>query len=230
MKPLLALIFVISLSANAEDNYVEFGVTNVGSWNSIPSTGKDFNGQKYPDIVDSSNRDRKFVSFHKELNDNFYLLGSHTETKTIPPSVYSGLTTPLREKVSTLGIGYSRLLKGYEPYVELSTYRYTKSYNTLIHGWILGSSEIISIGSDLKRHGSMYRLGLRKKLVSNVDIDISYGSYQNITLDNSKHRNKSIKLIRDFNDRLSLVFNYEKDGDGKLFKRVSRSLSLRTKF
>jgi hypothetical protein len=91
----------------------------------------------------------------------------------------------------------------------------------------------------------MYRLGLRKELSADVNIDVSYGSYRNITLDNNKHSNTSIKLIKDFDDRFSLVFNYEKDGsdtlstkdilrigngDGQLFRRTNRSLSLRTKF
>ena len=71
MKPLLALIFVISLSANAEESYIEIGITDVGSWDTLNNW-----------IEDANTRSRKFVSFHKELDDNFYLLGSYTRTKT----------------------------------------------------------------------------------------------------------------------------------------------------
>ncbi|MBT4208978.1 hypothetical protein HOE22_11675 [Candidatus Woesearchaeota archaeon] len=227
---LLVFLLIASYPINAEDSYIEIGITDVGSWNSVPAGALvGLEGLPFPDFVDDSNRNRKFVSFHKKLDDDFYLLGSHTETKSIPPSIFNH-TDILEEKVSTLGVGYGYSLKNYDLYVELSAYRYTKSYNALAYGWLLGHSEIISMGSALKRNESMYRLGLIKELSPDVDIDISYGSYQNITLDNSRHRNKSIKLIKDFDDRFSLVLNYEKDGDGQSFRRTSRSLSLRTKF
>jgi len=254
LKPLLALIFVISLSANAEGDYIEFGVTDVGSWDTLNNW-----------IEDANTRSRKFVSFHKELDDNFYLLGSYTRTKTkvnelvrincsnnvslpiplgpLPPLLLCDKqynSHNLKEEVSTLGVGYEHSLKSFDLYAELSAYRYTQSSNNVRYqlsrgdiSSLLSRSEIISIFSGLTRHGSMYRLGLRKELIADVDIDISYGSYNNTKRSiggRHRNRNKSIKLIKDFDDKFSLVFNYEKDGDGELFKRTNRSLSLRTKF
>lgn len=230
MKKLLLTLILISHTAYANNNYIEIGVSNVGSWNSIPTGALiGLEGLPFPDFIDNSNRSRGFISFHKALNDSFYLLGSYAKTKSTPPSAFSH-TEILKERVSTLGVGYSHLLKNYEMYVELVKYKYTKSYDALSLGWILGHSEIISAGSALKRYGNMYKLGLIKELSSDINIDISYSSYQDITFGNSKHRNKSIKLIKNLNEKLSLVFNYDEDGDGKLFKRTNRSLSLRTKF
>ena len=251
MKKILSVFLLIaSYSVNAEENYIEIGITDVGSWSSLPSCCVGFDGQPLPDIVDNSNRSRKFISFYKELNDGFYLLGSYTKTKTNelvysydtntvcfgghPCNGQSFVTSKynLEEDVSTLGIGYEYLLKNYDLYAELSAYRYTKSSHPLSFGWLLGHSEVISMGSALKKNGSMYKLGLIKELSPDVDIDISYGSYQNITINNHKHSNKSIKLIKDFDDKFSLVFNYEKDGITGYtpLKRTNRSLSLRTKF
>ena len=230
MKKILSVFLLItSCSVNAVNNYIEIGITDVGSWSLLSGSSIGPEGLPYNPNIDNSHRSRKFISFNKELDNDFYLLGSHTETKTIPPSVFNH-TEILKEKVSTLGVGYSHSLENYNLYAELSAYRYIKSYGALSLGWLLGHSEIISMGNALKRHGSMYRLGLIKGLSSDVDIDISYGSYQNITIDNVRHRNISIKLIKDFNDRFSLVFNYEKDGDVDQPKRTNRSLSLRTMF
>ena len=251
MKKILSVFLLIaSYPINAEDSYIEIGVTDVGSWNSLPgSVG--FDGQTFAGIVDNSNRSRKFVSFHKELNNDFYLLGSYTKTKTIGSEteyeINSCLSPPycfpipitnvvpgfnLRETVSTLGLGFEYSLSNYDLYAELSSYKYTKSDNLLPLGLLLAHSEVISMGPALKRYGSMYRLGLRKRLNADVDIDFSYGSYQNISIDNYKHSNKSIKLIKDFDDKYSLVFNYEQDGiiGYTPLKHTNRSLSLRTKF
>jgi hypothetical protein len=119
-KILSAFLLIASYSVNAENSYIEIGTTNVGSWNSIPSVTRDY-GITFPDIVDNSNRSRKFVSFHKELNNDFYLLGSYTKTKTIGseteyeinscpfppycfPITYVVPGFNLRETVSTLGL------------------------------------------------------------------------------------------------------------------------------
>lgn len=247
-KILSAFLLIASYSVNAENSYIEIGTTNVGSWNSIPSVTWDY-GITFPDIVDNSNRSRKFVSFHKELNNDFYLLGSYTKTKTIGseteyeinscpfppycfPITYVVPGFNLRETVSTLGLGFEYSLSNYDLYAELSSYKYTKSDKLLPYGLLLAHSELISIDSALKRNGSMYRLGLIKKLSPDVDIDVSYGAYQNITLDNAKHSNKSIKLIKDFDEKFSLIFNYEQDNiTGYIpLKHTNLSLSLRTKF
>lgn len=232
---LLSMLLTLGCVVNAEDNYIEIGVTDVGSWD-------DYGNGSWV-VQDSSHRSRQFISFHKELDNDFYLLGSHTKTK----SNIDIQIDALEEKVSTFGVGYMHSLKSLDLYAELSAYRYTQSNNNVLYQFSIGNiapllsrSEVISIYSGLKRSGSMYRLGLRKELTSDVDIDISYGSYNNTSygLYNillspnifGKHRNKSIKLIKDFDDRFSLVLNYEKDGDGRLFRRANRSLSLRTKF
>jgi hypothetical protein len=84
-KILSVFLLIASYSINAEDSYIEIGITDVDSWNSVP-TGVliPLEVLPFPDFVDDSNRSRKFVSFPKKLDDDFYLLGSHTETKPIP--------------------------------------------------------------------------------------------------------------------------------------------------
>ncbi len=202
-------MLLASFSVNA-DNYVELGVTDLGSWRGGFTYG------------DNSKRKRQFIEFHKELNNDFYLLGSHTKTNS------KAYDYSLDEKVSTLGIGYKHSLLNYTPYIELSAYKYTASSNPLKFGYITLNSEYISITRDMS--GEFFKIGLMKKIDTNTDIDISYGTYNNVTINNGENNKKSIKLIRKINDHLSLVATYGKDEYVNSIKRDRLSLSLRTKF
>ena len=215
MKKLILLLIAISLSVDAENNYIEIGLSNI---NQTPSKVK-------------------FVSFHKELNDNFYLLGQHRESKTTYPSFSFITENVIKEKLSSLGVGYIHSLKNYDLYAELSAYRYAIDS----HFWhdfglhYSNSSELLVRLGFLKAYGGIYRLGLIKKLNSDIDIDINYGYYR----DNSTHSKISsanIKFVKSLDDSLSLAFGYEQDTNENwgLFSqaatRTRLSLSLRNKF
>ena len=202
-------MLTVNISANADD-YIEFGVTDLDSWRGGFTYG------------DNTKRKRKFVEFHKELNNDFYLLGSHTKTNS------KAYDYSLDEKVSTLGIGYRHSLLNYTPYIELSAYKYTASSNPFLFGYVTLNSEYISVGRN--KSGEFYKVGLIKKLDINTDVDISYGSYSNVSINDGENNKKSIKLIRKINDHLSLVATYGKDEYFNSIKRDRRSLSLRTKF
>ena len=208
---LISLLLLASFSVNA-DNYVEFGVTDLGSW----EDGRFFG------YGDTSKRKRKFIEFHKQLNNDFYLLGSYTKTNS-KASDYS-----LDEKVSTLGLGYKHSLLNYTPYIELSAYKYTASSVPFRFGYVTLNSEYISPARD--RNGKFYKMGLIKKLDVDTDIDISYGTYSNVAIDDGKNNKKSIKLIRKINDHLSLVATYGRDEYVNSIKRDRRSLSVRFGF
>ena len=207
---LIPLLLLASFSVNA-DNYVEFGVTDLGSWES-----------GFALYGDSSKRKRKFIELRKELNNDFYLLGSYTKTNS------KDYDYSLDEKVSTLGLGYRHPLLNYSPYIELSAYKYTTSSNTLRLGYVTLNSEYISPIRD--RNGKFYKVGLIKKLDVDTDIDISYGTYSNVAIDDGKNNKKSIKLIRKINDHLSLVATYGRDEYVNSIKRDRRSLSVRFGF
>ena len=208
---LIPLLLLASFSVNA-DNYVEFGVTDLGSW----EDGRFFG------YGDTSKRKRKFIELRKELNNDFYLLGSYTKTNS------KDYDYSLDEKVSTLGLGYRHPLLNYSPYIELSAYKYTTSSNTLRLGYVTLNSEYISPIRD--RNGKFYKVGLIKKLDVDTDIDISYGTYSNVAINDGKNNKKSIKLIRKINDYLSLAVTYGKDEYVNSIKRDRRSLSVRFGF
>jgi hypothetical protein len=203
------------LSVDAENNYIEIGLSNI---NQTPSKVK-------------------FVSFHKELNDNFYLLGQHRESKNPPSFIGFLYIDGVTEKLSSLGIGYIHSLKNYDLYAELSAYRYAIDS----HFWhdfglhYSNSSELLVRLGFLKAYGGIYRLGLRKNLNSDIDIDINYGYYR----DNSTHSKTSsanIKLVKSLDDSLSLAFGYEQDTNenwgffSQAATKTRLSLSLRNKF
>ena len=189
---------------------MELCVTDLDSWEGLFSS------------IDPSKRKRQFIEFRKELNNDFYLLGSHTKTNS-KISDYS-----LDEKVSTLGVGYKYSLLNYTPYIELSAYKYTASSNPLQFGYITLYSEYISPIRD--RNGNFYKVGLIKKLDTNTSVDINYGSYSNVAINDGENNQKSIKLIRKINDHLSLVATYGKDEYVNSIKRDRRSLSVRFGF
>ena len=212
MKILIPFLLLASFSVNA-DNYVELGVTDLGSW----EDGRFFG------YGDASKRKRQFIEFRKELNNDFYLLGSHTKTNS-KISDYS-----LDEKVSTLGVGYEYSLLNYTPYIELSAYKYTASFIPFRFGYVTLNSEYISVGRR-GMSGEFYTVGLIKKIDTNTDVDISYGTYNNVAIDDGENNKKSIKLIRKINDHLSLVATYGKDEYANSIKRNRRSLSVRFGF
>jgi len=209
LKILISFLLLASFSVNADD-YVEFGVTDLSSWEGGFTSG------------DTSKRKRQFIEFHKELKNYFYLLGSHTKTNS------KAYDYSLDEKVSTLGVGYEYPLLNYIPYIELSAYKYTASSNPLQFGYITLNSEYISPIRD--KNGSFYKVGLIKKLDANTSVDINYGSYSNVAINNGENNKKSIKLIRKINDHLSLVATYGKDEYVNSIKRDRRSLSVRFGF